>query len=94
MPNKSNAYVLLANLYSNQNRIKEAIDLYKQGLRVDPNNAEIYCLLGNAHFLDNDVEQAILSYKTSIGLAPTNDEYKLIYSQVVEDYITSARKEG
>ena len=74
--------------------IKEAIDLYKQALRVDPNNAETYSLLGNAHFLDNDIDQAILSYKASIGLAPTNDEYRLIYSQVVEDYVASVHNEG
>ena len=51
-------------------------------------------LLGNAHYLDNDIEQAIASYKASIGLAPDNDEYKLIYSQVVEDYIKSVRGEN
>ena len=67
--------------------IKESVDLYKQALRVTPNDAEIYMLLGNAHYLDNDIEKAIASYKSSIALAPDNDEYRLIYSQVVEDYV-------
>ena len=89
---QSLAYILLANLYTNHNKVKEAIEVYKQALRVDQNNAEIYCLLGNAHYLDNDVEKAIMSYRASITLEPTNDEYRLIYSQVVEDYMKTIRE--
>ena len=84
--------MLLANLYSNQGRIKEAIDTYRKALQVEPNNAETFELLGNAHYLDNDVDQAIQSYRAAIAIAPTNDEYRLIYSQVMEDYIESSRK--
>ena len=51
-------------------------------------------LLGNAHYLDKDIEQAISSYRASIDLAPENDEYKLIYSQVVEDYVKSVHGEA
>ena len=50
-------------------------------------------LLGNAHYLDNDMEQAIQSYRASISLAPENDEYRLIYSQVMDDYVKSVRGE-
>ena len=91
-PKESPAYVLLANLYSNQERISEAIETYKQALQVDPNNAETFELLGNAHYLDNDIDKAIQSYRAAIALAPTNDEYRLIYSQVMEDYIETAHK--
>ena len=80
-------------MYSTQNRVKEAIELYRKALRVEPNNAETYMLLGNAHYLDKDIEQAISSYRASIGIAPDNDEYRLIYSQVVDDYVKSARGE-
>ena len=92
-PKQPNAYILLANLYSTQNRVKEAIELYRKALRVEPNNAETYMFLGNAHYLDKDIEQAISSYRASIGIAPDNDEYRLIYSQVVDDYVKSARGE-
>ena len=91
-PKKSNAYVLLANLYSNEGRIEEAIETYRKALHVDPNNAETFVLLGNAHYLGNDIDQAIQSYRAAIAIAPTNDEYKLIYSQVMEDYIEMAHK--
>ena len=50
-------------------------------------------LLGNTHYLDNDIEQAISSYRASIELAPDNDEYRLVYSQVIEDYVKSVRGE-
>ena len=92
-PKKSNAYILLANLYSNQGKQKEAIDYYRKALHVEPNNPETYTLLGNAHYLDNDMEQAIQSYRASISLAPENDEYRLIYSQVMDDYVKSVRGE-
>ena len=88
-----NAYVLLANLYTSLDRIPEAIALYKKSLQVAPNDAETYMLLGNAHYLDKDIEQAISSYKASISLAPENDEYRLIYSQVMDDYVKSVRGE-
>ena len=88
-PKKSDAYVLLANLYSNKGLFKEAIEIYRKGLQVDPNNAEIFSLLGNVHYLNNDIEQAIQSYRASISIDPTNDEYRLIYSQVIEDFLTS-----
>lgn len=68
--------------------------MYKQALHVDPNNAEIYELLGNAHYLDKDTDQAIQSYRAAISLEPTNDEYRLIYSQVMEDYVDVLRKAG
>ena len=65
--------------------------MYKKALRVETNNPETYVLLGNAHYLDNDIEQAILSYRAAISISPDNDEYRLIYSQVMEDYINSVR---
>ena len=73
-------------------RFEEAIETYRKALHVDPNNAETFVLLGNAHYLGNDIDQAIQSYRAAIAIAPTNDEYKLIYSQVMEDYIEMAHK--
>ena len=81
----------MANLYTSLSKNKDAIELYKKALRVQPNVAETYMLLGNAHYLDNDIEQAIQAYRASINLEPTNDEYRLVYSQVMDDYVTSTR---
>jgi cytochrome c-type biogenesis protein CcmH/NrfG len=80
-------------LYSSLNRISEAIEYYKKALRIEQNNPETYMLLGNVHYLNNDLEQSVQAYRASISLAPDNDEYRLIYSQVMEDYVKSVRGE-
>ena len=90
-PKEKNAYILLANLYTNYNRIDLAMDLYKEALRVKPNDAETYMLLGNAHYLDKDIEKAIASYRASINIQPENDEYRLVYNQVLDEYIDKKR---
>ena len=48
-------------------------------------------LLGNAHYLNNEIEQAIASYRASINIAPENDEYRLVYTQVLDEYIDKKR---
>lgn len=91
---QSNAYVLLANLYSSLGRIKEAVDFTEKHFKSEPNNPETYMLLGNAHYLDKDIEQAISSYRASISIAAWKCEYRLIYSQVMDDYVKSVRGEA
>ena len=48
-------------------------------------------LLGNAHYLKGEVEQAIASYRASINISPENDEYRLVYTQVLDEYIDKKR---
>ena len=90
-PKKSDAYLLLANLLTGIQKVKEAIEYYKKALNAEPNNAQTYALLGSAHYLDNDIEQAVGAYRSAISISPDNDEYRLIYSQVMEDYVNSVR---
>ena len=66
--------------------------MYKEALHATPNDPETYMLLGNAHYLDNDIEKAIASYRSSINIAPENDEYRLVYTQVLDEYIDKKRK--
>ena len=42
--------------------------------------------------MNNEVERAINSYRAAVNIRPENDEYKLVFIQVLEDYITEARK--
>ena len=44
-------------------------------------------LLGNAHYLKGEIEQSIGAYKSAMNIEPENDEYKLIYMQVVNEYV-------
>ena len=87
-----NAYILLANLYTNLNRLDEAMEMYKKALQLSPNNAQTYMLLGNAHYLQSDIEKAISSYRAAIKIEPDNDEHKLVYYQVMDEYIDKKRR--
>ena len=91
-PKQPNAYQLLGNLYTNLNRIEEAMAEYKKVLHFATNDAQTYMLLGNAHYLNNEIEKAIASYRASIQIEPDNDEYKLIYYQILDEYIDKKRR--
>ena len=92
-PKQPNAYQLLGNLYTNLGRIEEGMDEYKKVLHFAQNDAQTYVLLGNAHYLNNEIEKAIGSYKAAIDIQPENDEFKLVYYQIMDEYIDTKRKE-
>ena len=39
------------------------------------------------------IEKAIKSYRAAVNMRPDNDEYKLVFIQVLEDYISDIRKD-
>ena len=43
--------------------------------------------------MHNEIERSIYSYRAAVNLRPENDEYKLIFVQVLEDYIKEFRKD-
>ena len=77
----------MGNLYSNFNKLDEAVEYYKKALHIQPNDAESYMLLGNAHYLKGELEKAIGAYKSAMTIAPENDEYKLVYFQAIDEYV-------
>ena len=90
--NEANAYILLGNLYSNLKKYAEAEEQYKLALKINKLDPSIYVLVANVYYMNNEVERAINSYRSASNLRPENDEYKLVLIQVLEDYITEARK--
>ena len=42
--------------------------------------------------MNNEIERSIFSYRAAVNLRPENDEYKLVFIQVLEDYLQEARK--
>ena len=90
-PKEIEAQILLANLYTNFNHLDLAMDLYKEAIRLKPNSAKTYMLLGNAHYLKGDMEESIASYRASISIEPENDEFRLVYTQVLDEYIDKKR---
>ena len=49
-------------------------------------------LLGNAHYLRGEIENSIASYRAAIKIEPENDEHKLVYIQVLDEYIDKKRR--
>ena len=90
-PKEVNAYLLLANLYTNLNRLDDAMVLYKEVLKFAPNDALTYMFMGNAHYLKGEIEKAIAAYRAAIKIEPDNDEHKLVYIQVMDEYIDKKR---
>jgi tetratricopeptide (TPR) repeat protein len=64
------AYNNLGNILYQANRIPEAMDLFKQSLRISPDNAEAYYNLGNALFQTGRTSQAIAQYEQALRIIP------------------------
>ena len=43
-------------------------------------------------FMNNSIFDSLRAYRTAVNLRPENDEYKLVFIQVLEDYIEDTRK--
>ncbi len=43
--------------------------------------------------MNSEIERSIYSYRAAVNLKPENDEYKLVFIQVLDDYIEEARKD-
>ena len=80
-------------MYSNQRKFKEAEEAYKEALKITQLDPDLYILIANTYYMNNEIERSIYSYKAAVGLSPENDEFKLVYIQVVEDFIEESRKD-
>ena len=92
-PNEANAYILTGNLYSNLKKYKEAEEQYKKALTINKFDPSLYILIANVYFMNNEVERSLYSYRAAVNMRPENDEYKLVYIQVLEDFIDNYRKD-
>ena len=92
-PKKINAYILLGNMHANTKDFAKALEYYNKALEIAPNDASIHVLIANTYFMNNKAEEALKSYRYAVNLVPENDEYKLVYIQLLEDYIEILRKE-
>jgi tetratricopeptide (TPR) repeat protein len=92
-PNEVNAYILLGNLYSNIKNYKDAEMQYREALKINKLDPSLYVLIANTFYMNNEIERSIFSYRAAVNLKPENDEYKLVFIQVLEDFIAEHRKE-
>ncbi|MBD9222877.1 hypothetical protein EGQ24_03110 [bacterium] len=91
-PKEANAYILTGNLYSNIKKFKEAEVQYKEALKINKLDPSIYVLIANVYYMNNEIERSIYSYRAAVNMRPENDEYKLVFIQVLDDYIEQQRK--
>ena len=83
---------MTGNLYSNIKKFEEAEAQYKEALKINKLDPSIYVLIANVYYMNNEIERSIYSYRASVNMRPENDEYKLVFIQVLEDYIEQQRK--
>ena len=91
-PNMPNAYILLGNIYVDRHKYLEALDCYKKQREIQPQDAKTYTFIGNTYFMLNDLENAIYTYRTALKHKPDSMENKLVYIEILREYID--RKEN
>lgn len=69
------------------NRFDMAQTQYNKILDKNYRNAIAHISAGNAYYKQNNIEKALVSYRDAIKMSPENDEYKLVYLQVLDEYI-------
>ena len=86
-PQMPNAYILIANIYVEQSKLKEAVELYEKAAELKPDDAKTYTFIGNTYFMMDNLEKAILTYRKAINIDSNNQENTLVYLDMVQDYI-------
>lgn len=56
-------YFNLGSAYAKSGKYQEAIEAYKQALRINPDNAEVRFKLGLTYILEDDIGSALDEYK-------------------------------
>ena len=71
----------------------EAEGQYREALKINKLDPSLYVLIANVFFMNKQIDRSITSYRAAVNLRPENDEYKLVFIQVLEDYIEDLRKD-
>ena len=85
--NSISGYLLLGNLYSSEQKFEEAVECYKKVIALQPANVNAYTLLGNTYVMLKDLHSAINIYKQAVDIDSDNDEIKLVYIEIIQEYI-------
>ena len=90
-PDMPNAYILMANIYVEKSQLEKAAGLYEKAAELKPDDPKTYTFIGNTYFMMDNLEKAILTYRKAINIDSKNQENKLVYLDMIQEYIT--RKE-
>jgi superkiller protein 3 len=69
-----NVYRAMADIYQNQSRYKEAIDISLRALKFFPNDGKIYTSLSRYYSLNNKNFDAIAAAQSAIGALPESEQ--------------------
>ena len=69
----------------NQNRIKDAIDIFKKNVELYPESSNVYDSLGEAYMKNGDKELSIENYKMSLKLDPGNEYAKEMIMKLTDN---------
>ena len=86
-PKNHTAHLLLGNLYYDMGQFGEAIKAYEKAIKYDYKDSIAHMSKGNALYMQKDLALALKSYREAIRMCPDNDEYKLIYLQILDEFI-------
>ena len=92
-PEEATAFILAGNLCSTLKDYDNAEAYYKKALHINKMDASLYVLIGNIYYMRGEVERSIPSYRAAVNIRPENDEYKLVFIQILNDYMEEARKD-
>ena len=67
-----------------ENKLDEALELYKKAIASQPNEASYYYGIGTCYAGKNDLEQAITNYKKAISLNPQEPSFKQALQQALQ----------
>ena len=73
------------NLIVNENRIDEAIEVFKLNTEVYHKSSWAYFYLGDAYMRKGDREKAIYNFERTLELNPDNDHAKEVLKQLKEN---------
>ena len=74
-------------------KYEEAEGFYKKALHINKMDANLFVLIGNIYYMRGEIERSIYSYRAAVNIRPENDEYKLVFIQILNDFMEESRKE-
>ena len=93
-PEYPNAYILLGNIYVDQKKYLEALDVYKKASQLQPEEAKTYTFIGNTYFMLDDLENAVYTYRKALEHNKESIENKLVYIEILQEYIKRKETAG
>ncbi len=93
-PEYVNATILLGDILSAQERYKEALNVYTNGLKYSPNNYDLYYSMGIVYTMLNDFQNAKICYEkaATINSLLYNAYYSLGQINLIEMDLDEAEK--